>query len=54
MVETVKEFYDVDISSSLASRVTDNILEDITAWQNRPLNFVYPIVYLDYIVVNVR
>ncbi|WP_298810234.1 transposase [uncultured Psychrobacter sp.] len=54
IVETVKEFYDVDISSSLASRVTDNILEDITAWQNRPLNFVYPIVYLDYIVVNVR
>ena len=54
IVETIKELYDVDISSSLVSRVTDNILEDITAWQNRPLNSIYPIVYLDCIVVKVR
>ena len=54
IVETIKELYDVDISSSLVSRVTDNILEDITAWQNRPLSSVYPIVYLDCIVVKVR
>ena len=54
IVETIKELYDVDISISLVSRVTDNILEDITAWQNRPLSSVYPIVYLDCIVVKVR
>ncbi|WP_201617664.1 transposase, partial [Psychrobacter immobilis] len=54
IVETIKDIYDVDISSSLVSRVTDNILEDITAWQNRPLNSVYPIVYLDCIVVKIR
>ena len=54
IVETIKELYDVDISSSLVSRVTDNILDDITAWQNRPLSSVYPIVYLDCIVVKVR
>ena len=54
IVETIKELYDVDISSSLVSRVTDNILEDITAWQNRPLSSIYPIVYLDCIVVKVR
>ena len=54
IVETIKELYDVDISSSLVSRVTDNILEDITAWQNRPLNSIYPIVYLHCIVVKVR
>ena len=54
IVESIKELYDVDISSSLVSRVTDNILEDITAWQNRPLSSVYPIVYLDCIVVKVR
>ena len=54
IVETIKDIYDVDISSSLVSRVTDNILEDITAWQNRPLSSVYPIVYLDCIVVKVR
>ena len=38
----------------MVSRVTDNILDDITAWQNRPLSSVYPIVYLDCIVVKVR
>ncbi|MEJ6552367.1 transposase [Psychrobacter pacificensis] len=38
IVESIKELYDVDISSSLVARVTDNILEDITAWQNRPLS----------------
>ena len=46
IVESIKELYDVDISSTLVSRVTDNILDDITAWQNRPLSSVYPIVYL--------
>ena len=54
IVESIKELYDVDISSSLVSRVTDNIIDDITAWQNRPLSSVYPIVYLDCIVVKVR
>ena len=54
IVETIKNIYDVNISSSLVSRVTDNILENITAWQNRPLSSVYPIVYLDCIVVKVR
>src|SRR5699024_3206763 len=54
IVETIKDIYDVDISSSLVCRVTDNILDDITAWQNRPLSSVYPIVYLDCIVVKVR
>ena len=54
IVETIKDIYDVDISSSLVSRVTDNVLDDISAWQNRPLSSVYPIVYLDCIVVKVR
>jgi len=54
IVESIKELYDVDISSSLVSKVTDNILEDITAWQNRPLSSVYPIVYLDCSVVKIR
>ncbi|WP_314884595.1 transposase [Psychrobacter immobilis] len=44
IVESIKELYDVDISSSLVSRVTDNILEDITAWQNSPLSSIYLIV----------
>lgn len=54
IVESIKDIYDIDISTSLVSRVTDNILDDITAWQNRPLSSLYPIVYLDCIVVKVR
>ncbi len=54
IVESIKDIYDVDISTSLVSRVTDNIIDDITAWQNRPLSSLYPIVYLDCIVVKVR
>ena len=47
IVESIKDIYDVNISTSLVSRVTDNIIDDITAWQNRPLSSLYPIVYLD-------
>ena len=47
IVETIKDIYDVDISSSLVSRVTDNILDDITAWQNRPLSSVYPNIFFN-------
>lgn len=54
IVDTIKDIYDVDISDTLVSKVTDNILDDITAWQNRPLASLYPIVYLDCIVVKVR
>ena len=47
IVESIKELYDVDISSSLVSRVTDNIIDDITAWQNRPLSSVYPNIFFN-------
>lgn len=50
----LKELYGVDVSSSLVSTVTDNVLDDVKAWQTRPLNDVYPIVFLDCIVVKVR
>lgn len=50
----LKELYGVDVSSSLISNVTDNVIDDVHAWQSRPLGSVYPIVYLDCIVVKVR
>lgn len=50
----LKELYGVDVSSSLVSTVTDNVLDDVKAWQTRPLSDVYPIVFLDCIVVKVR
>lgn len=50
----LKELYDVDVGSDLISRVTDSVLDEVKAWQNRPLDRVYPIVYLDALVVKVR
>ena len=48
------ELYDTEISTSFISDVTEAIIEDVKAWQNRPLESVYPIVFFDCIVVKVR
>lgn len=54
-IETqIKEVYDFDISPSTISRITDVITNDIVAWQNRPLEPVYLIVWMDGIVFKVR
>lgn len=50
----LEEIYGVDISPSLVSQVTKAVQEEIVLWQNRPLNEVWPIVYLDAIRVKVR
>ncbi|PWC09217.1 IS256 family transposase [Brenneria corticis] len=49
-----KEMYDAAVSPSLISKVTDAVKEQVAEWQSRPLNALYPIVYLDCIVVKVR
>lgn len=54
IVATFKEMYDADISASLISRVTNAVIEQVTEWQSRPLDSVYPIVYLDCIVLKIR
>jgi len=48
------ELYEVDVSEALISSVTDAVLDDVRAWQSRPLDPVYPIVYFDCIVVKSR
>ncbi|MBK8999542.1 MAG: IS256 family transposase [Myxococcales bacterium] len=50
----LQEMYGVEVSPDLISRVTDAVMEDVAAWQSRPLDSVYPIVYLDAIVVKIR
>jgi putative transposase len=50
----LKELYGVDVSPSLISAVTDTVIEDVKAWQSRPLDAVYPIVYLDAIHLKMR
>ena len=54
IVATFKEMYDVDVSPTLISKVTDAVKEQVTEWQNRQLDALYPIVYMDCIVVKVR
>lgn len=54
IVATFKEMYDADVSPTLISKVTDAVKEQVAEWQNRPLNALYPIVYLECIVVKVR
>lgn len=54
IADTFKEMYDADVSASLISRVTDSVIEQVIEWQSRPLDSVYPIVYLDCIVVKIR
>lgn len=51
---TFKEMYDVDVSHALISKITDGVMEEVISWQNRPLDSVYPVLYLDCIVVKVR
>ncbi|MFH4853701.1 IS256 family transposase [Vibrio diabolicus] len=54
IVATFKEMYDADVSPTLISKVTDAVLDQVIEWQSRPLDEVYPIVYLDCIVVKIR
>ena len=41
------EIYGVEVGRDLISRVTDAVMEDVRAWQQRPLEDVYPVVFLD-------
>jgi len=50
----LQEIYGVQVGHDLIGRVTDAVLEDVKAWQARPLEEVYPIVFLDALVVKIR
>jgi putative transposase len=50
----LREIYGVEISPTLISQVTDAVLEEVKAWQSRPLDARYPIVYLDALMVKAR
>ena len=54
IVDAFKEMYDADVSATLISKVTERVLDEIYEWQSRPLDAVYPIVYLDCIVLKIR
>ena len=50
----LKEIYGVDVSSTFISTVTDSVLDEVKQWQQRPLEPIYPVVYLDGLVVKNR
>ena len=52
--DTLADMYGVDVSPSLISKVTDKVWETVEAWQNRPLDAVYPIIYLDALHLKIR
>jgi putative transposase len=50
----LEELYGVEVSSGLISEVTDEVLEEVKTWQNRPLDNMYPVIFLDALVVKIR
>jgi putative transposase len=50
----LEEMYKVQVSPALISQVTDDVMEEVKAWQSRPLEPLYPIVYLDALYVKMR
>jgi len=54
IVKAFDDLYGAEVSPTLVSKVTDAVIDQVIAWQSRPLNEVYPIVYLDCIVVKIR
>ncbi len=54
IVEAFEEMYGVEVSAGLISKVTNTVMDKVVEWQNRPLDAVYPVIYLDCIVLKVR
>ena len=50
----LQEIYGVDVGRDLISRVTDAVMDDVRAWQQRPLDDVYPVIFLDALVLKIR
>lgn len=54
ITQVFKEMYGADVSPTLVSKITERVIEEVTRWQARPLDPIYPIVYLDCIVLKIR
>ncbi len=49
IADTFREMYGAEVSHTLVSQVTEAVIEQVVVWQNRPLDDLYPVVYLDCI-----
>jgi len=54
IVMIFKEMYGADVSPTLLSKVTDAVIDQVVEWQSQPLDAVYPVIYLDCIVLKIR
>lgn len=54
IAEQIKNLYDVEISPELVSKISEKIMPEVTAWQNRPLDSIYPFVFMDAIHYKVK
>lgn len=54
IAEQIKKLYDVEISAELVSKISDKIIPQLNEWQNRPLESVYPFVFMDAIHYKIR
>lgn len=50
----LQEIYGVEVSAGLISEVTDEVLDEVKTWQNRPLENIYPVMFLDALMVKMR
>jgi len=50
----IEELYGAEVSENLISKITDDVMDDVKAWQSRPLESVYPIVFFDCLILKVR
>ena len=54
IAEQIKELYGVEISPELVTKITEKIMPEVAAWQNRPLEKVYPFIFMDAIHYKVK
>ena len=54
IAEQIKSLYDVEISPELVSKISEKIMPEVTAWQNRPLEKVYPFIFMDAVHYKVK
>ena len=52
--DQLQDLYGIELSAEMVSKITDKILPEVKEWQSRPLNPIYPFVFMDYIHYKVR
>ena len=54
IIEEIEDIYIFELSESLISDITDKVIPKIEEWKNRPLNPIYPVIYIDAVYFSVK